>query len=111
MSFRIGVRMMSTAVHTITNANNVPMFVRCSRASIGRNAVSRETKTPMTGSCSSTASNVGGTSRKCLGHQAVAGHGQKTRGALSIMTSSTEVMPATPAAAMIISAHSETACA
>ena len=40
-------RIISTAPQTMTKANKVPILVRCSKASIGRNAVMVATNTPM----------------------------------------------------------------
>ncbi len=51
--------------------------------------------------------NVG---EKRSGDQTVAGHGHENARALSIMTRSTEVMPATPAAAMMNSAQGKPFC-
>ena len=49
-------RMISTAAQTMTKANSVPMFVRCSRASMGKKPASDADEDADEQSCSSTAS-------------------------------------------------------
>jgi hypothetical protein len=98
--------MMSTAAQTITNANRVPMFVRCKSASIGRNAVMAATKTPIRIVLIQGVRNLGWTLAKIpRGTSPSRAMARKTRGALSIITSNTDVMPATPARAMMNSAQ------
>ena len=95
--------MMRTAPQTITNANSVPMFVRCKQG-VDRQAgrSSTATKMPMAMVLFHGVRKRGWTSAKnALRHQAVARHRQEDARALSIITSSTDVMPATPARAMM----------
>ena len=100
-------RMISTAVQTTTKANSVPMLVSSSRASIGNSPARMATKMPMAMVLFHGVRKVGWMSaKKALGTRPSRAIARKTRGPDSIMTSSTEVMPATPAVAMMNSAQS-----
>src|SRR3989338_8034815 len=105
-AFGLILRMMSTAAQTTANANSVPMLVISRSASIGRGPAPTATNDPMRIVVFHGVRNFGWTLPKKLGgtipSRAMA---RKTRGALSIMTRSTEGIPATPAVAMMASAQ------
>src|SRR5215813_7163984 len=99
-------RMTSTAEQTTVNANSVPIFVISSRASIGNKPAPTDTNNPIRIVVFQGVRNRGWTSPKNPGgtspSRAIA---RNTRGAESIITSNTDVIPATPAHAIITSAH------
>ena len=93
------LRMISTAAQTITKANSVPMFVRCSRASIGRKPASDGHEDADQDRALPRRPEL----RVDVAEEALGAPGRRgpspgrRAGRLSIMTSSTDVMPATPA--------------
>src|SRR5216683_5362998 len=105
-AFGYFLRMINTAAQTITNANSVPMFVSRSSASIGSKPAMTTTPEPMRMVAFQGVRNFGCTSPKndfeTSPSRAIA---RNTRGAESIITSMTDVIPATPAQAMIPSAQ------
>src|SRR5205823_3076760 len=104
-------RITSTAAQTMTNANNVPMFVNCKRASIGNSPVSAATTAPIIIVLIQGVLNLGCTlAKRAFGTNPSRAIAKNTRGALSSMTSKTEVIPATPAEAMITSAQASPRC-
>ena len=89
-------RMISTAAQTITNASSVPMFVSSARMrqAAGTPAMAA-TKTPVRMVDFHGVRNFGWTApKKPCGTRPSRAMARKTRGWLSIITSSTEVMPA-----------------
>src|SRR5437764_8621739 len=105
-AFGYFLRMISTARQTMTNAKSVPMLVSNSSASSGRKPAMTMTPQPMSMVDFHGVRNFGCTSAKnFLETSPSRAMARNTRGPESIMTSMTEVMPATPAQAIMASAH------
>ena len=89
-------RMISTAAQTITNASSVPMFTSSARMRSGRNAPMAATHTPVRMVDFHGVRNRSWTAPKNpVGSKPSRAMARKIRGWLSIITSSTEVIPAT----------------
>ena len=99
-------RMIRTAEQTIANARSVPMLTRSARMRRGMNAATVPTKIPVRmvdfhgvrkRACTAPKNPVGRRPSRAIA--------MKTRGWLSIMTSSTEVMPVSAPIEISIRAH------
>ena len=104
-------RMMSTAAHTMTNAKSVPMLTSSARMRSGRKAAPMATKTPVRIVDFHGVRNFSWIApKKLCGTRPSRAIARMTRGWLSIMTSSTEVMPVSAPSEIRNCAHGSPTC-